>query len=68
MEVIEGPDNGLRHQVAGSRTVFGRKEAEEGTVTVRRYKIHRQETLQVAEFHALLLAEIRERWHVKPEA
>jgi pSer/pThr/pTyr-binding forkhead associated (FHA) protein len=28
VEVIEGPDEGLRHQVRGSRTVFGRKDAE----------------------------------------
>ena len=48
--------------------VIGRKEAEEGTVTVRRYQIDRQETLPLAQFHAQILAEIRERRHVKPEA
>jgi threonyl-tRNA synthetase len=48
--------------------VIGRKEAEEGTVTVRRYKIERQETMPVPRFHELLLAEVRERRRVKPEA
>jgi threonyl-tRNA synthetase len=47
--------------------VIGRKEAEEGTVTVRRYKVARQETVPFAEFHARVLEEIRERRHVKPQ-
>jgi threonyl-tRNA synthetase len=48
--------------------VIGRKEVEEGTVTVRRYKIDRQETLSLDGFQEMLLTEIRERRHVKPEA
>ena len=47
--------------------VIGRKEAEEGTVTVRRYKVAQQETVPFAEFHARVLEEIRGRRHVKPE-
>jgi threonyl-tRNA synthetase len=47
--------------------VIGRKEAEDGTVTVRRYKVAQQETVPFAEFHAGVLEEIRERRHVKPE-
>ncbi len=47
--------------------VIGRKEAEEGTVTVRRYKIARQETIPFAQFHAAVVEEIRARRHVKPE-
>lgn len=44
--------------------VIGRKEAEERTVTVRRYKIERQETLALAPFVDGLLEEIRSRRHV----
>jgi len=47
--------------------VIGRKEAEDGTVTVRRYKIKQQETVPFAEFDAGVLEEISERMHVKPE-
>jgi threonyl-tRNA synthetase len=47
--------------------VVGRKEAGDGTVTVRRYKVARQETMPFAEFHSRVLEEIRERRHVRPE-
>ncbi len=44
--------------------VIGRKEAEDRTVTVRRYKVERQETLPLAAFVDSLLDEIRSRRHV----
>ncbi len=47
--------------------VIGRKEAEEGTVTIRRYQIKQQETVSFDEFHTELLEEIADRKHVKPE-
>ncbi|MFN8549312.1 MAG: threonine--tRNA ligase [Candidatus Eisenbacteria bacterium] len=45
--------------------VIGKKEAEEGTVTLRRYQVERQETLAVDAFQALLRQEIAERRHVR---
>jgi len=45
--------------------VIGRKEAEERTVTVRRYRIAEQETLPWEEFRRRVLEEIRTRRHVK---
>ncbi len=48
--------------------VIGRKEAEERSVTVRRYQVARQETMPLEQFHAQLRREILDRSHVKPEA
>lgn len=45
--------------------VIGRKEAEEGTVTVRRYKIEKQVTIPFDAFHSDLLEEIATRRHVR---
>jgi threonyl-tRNA synthetase len=45
--------------------VVGRKEAEERTVTVRRYKIEKQETMPFDDFHTMLLEEVATRRHVK---
>jgi threonyl-tRNA synthetase len=45
--------------------VVGRKEAAEGTVTVRRYKIEKQVTLPFDQFHTELLEEIATRRHVQ---
>ena len=47
--------------------VIGKREAEEGNVTVRRYKVEKQETKPFAEFRDEVLAEIRERRHVKAD-
>jgi threonyl-tRNA synthetase len=45
--------------------VVGKKEVEERTVTVRRYKIDRQESMPLADFHMMLLEEIATRKHVR---
>jgi threonyl-tRNA synthetase len=47
--------------------VIGRKEAEAGQVTVRRYRRGAQETLDVGSFAAGLREEIAKRLHVKPD-
>jgi len=47
--------------------VLGRREAETGSVTVRRYRRKEQETVPFEEFRARLLEEIRERRHVRPD-
>ncbi len=47
--------------------VIGRREAEQGQVTVRRYRRKEQETVPFELFRERVLAEIRERAHVKPE-
>ncbi|HZI20852.1 MAG TPA: threonine--tRNA ligase [Pyrinomonadaceae bacterium] len=45
--------------------VAGRKEEEEGTVTVRRYGVEQQRTMTLDSFVELLRAEIAERRHVR---
>lgn len=45
--------------------VVGAREQEEGSVTVRRYGIEQQASLSVDEFADTVLAEIRERRHVR---
>lgn len=47
--------------------VVGGREAEQNTVTVRRYKIKKQQTLGLDTFLAQLAEEIRTRRWVKPE-
>ena len=47
--------------------VLGGREAEEGRVTVRRYKIREQVQMPVAEFVSMLMEEIRTRKHVQPQ-
>ena len=47
--------------------VIGPREAEAGQVTVRRYRRKLQETLPFDLFRDQLLAEIRDRVHVKPD-
>lgn len=47
--------------------VIGRREAEQGQVTVRRYRRKEQETVPFDTFRERLLVEIRDRVHVKPE-
>jgi len=47
--------------------VLGGREAEEGKVTIRRYKIKQQQQMLVDEFVTMLMEEIRTRKHVKPE-
>ncbi|MFN7975564.1 MAG: threonine--tRNA ligase [Acidobacteriota bacterium] len=47
--------------------VIGKKEAAEGTVTVRRYKVKKQETMAFDAFVAAVEEEIRARRHVKPD-
>jgi threonyl-tRNA synthetase len=47
--------------------VIGRREAESGEVTVRRYRRKEQETLPFEAFLERLRIEIRDRIHVKPE-
>ena len=47
--------------------VIGKKEAEEGSVTVRRYKVKKQVTESFDQFHTDLLEEIATRRHVMPE-
>jgi threonyl-tRNA synthetase len=47
--------------------VVGGREAEQNTVTVRRYKIKKQQTLALDTFLAQLAEEIRTRRWVKPE-
>jgi threonyl-tRNA synthetase len=48
--------------------VLGKREAQERTVTVRRYRIQRQETLSFEEFRTQLLEEISSRIHHHPES
>lgn len=45
--------------------IVGEREAEEGTVTVRRYKIKEQRNMTLDSFHEMLDEEIRTRRHVK---
>jgi threonyl-tRNA synthetase len=47
--------------------VIGNREAQAGQVTVRRYRRKQQETLEFDLFREHLLAEIRDRVHVKPD-
>jgi threonyl-tRNA synthetase len=47
--------------------VIGRREAEVGQVTVRRYRRKEQQTMLFEEFRAALLDEIKKRVHVKPD-
>ncbi len=47
--------------------VVGRREAEAGHVTVRRYRRKEQETLPFETVRGQLLGEIRDRVHVKPD-
>lgn len=44
--------------------IIGEQEQEQGTVTVRRYKIDEQRSMKAAEFEAQILAEIAARRHV----
>ena len=48
--------------------VVGAQEEEAGSVTVRRYGIQAQQSMDLAAFVDLITAEIRERRHVKPDA
>jgi len=45
--------------------IVGEKEEEEGTVTVRRYKIKEQKTMAMATFTDMILDEIKQRTHVR---
>ncbi|MBD3163274.1 MAG: threonine--tRNA ligase [Candidatus Eisenbacteria bacterium] len=47
--------------------VIGKREMEEGQVTVRRYRRKEQETVSFDAFREALLEEIRGRVHVKPD-
>lgn len=47
--------------------VIGRREAEAGEVTVRRYRRKEQRTMPFDRFREEILAEIRSRSHVKPD-
>lgn len=47
--------------------VIGERESQSGQVTVRRYRRKEQETLDFDLFRERLLAEIRDRVHVKPD-
>ncbi len=47
--------------------VIGRREAEVGQVTVRRYRRKEQQTMLFEEFRVALLDEIKKRVHVKPD-
>lgn len=73
VEVDDGSDtfnkkirNGVTRKVPILLVVGGR-EAEENTVTVRRYKIKKQETMPVDRFVETVLEEIRARKWVKPQ-
>jgi threonyl-tRNA synthetase len=46
--------------------VLGAREQEQGTVTVRRYGIEKQESMAVDAFVAMLRSEIASRAHVRP--
>ncbi len=47
--------------------VLGQREASEGKVTVRRYRIKKQESMPLDEFIGMLMNEITNRIHVRPE-
>jgi threonyl-tRNA synthetase len=47
--------------------VVGRREAEAGEVTVRRYRRKEQQTMTIDAFREEILHEIRTRTHVKPD-
>jgi threonyl-tRNA synthetase len=73
VEVDDGNDsfnkkirNGVTRKVPILLVVGGR-EAEDNTVTVRRYKIKKQETMGVDQFLERLAEEIRTRKWVKPQ-
>jgi threonyl-tRNA synthetase len=48
--------------------VIGRREADAGEVTVRRYRRKDQRTMPFDEFQREIMAEIRSRTHVKPDS
>jgi threonyl-tRNA synthetase len=47
--------------------IVGEREQDERTVTVRRYRIKRQESMSLDAFTTMIQQEIKARRHVKPE-